>query len=166
MLSRSLLAATAMVATAFAVCAPAQAAAVYSDIDGGNGVFAHSGIAAGAFSDTFNFSVPTAGTQDVDVTFRFKSGLSDIIATLNGAAFTFTTNGNGLSGSLSQFVATGPQILQISGKSVGGGAYSGTVAFTSAVPELATWLMMIAGVGFTGSALRRRKAEHKVTYAF
>jgi len=164
--SRQILATSAMVAMALAVCAPVQAASVYSDIDAGNGAFAHSGIAAGPFTDTFNFSVPTAGTQDVDVTFRFKSGLSDLIATLNGSAFTFTTNGAGLSGSLSKFVTAGPQVLQISGKSAGAGSYSGTVAFTSAVPELATWLMMIAGVGFTGAALRRRKTDYKINYAF
>lgn len=37
---------------------------------------------------------------------------------------------------------------------------------TSAVPEPATWMMMILGVGAIGGALRRRRQQAKVTFAF
>jgi hypothetical protein len=34
-----------------------------------------------------------------------------------------------------------------------------------AVPEPATWAMMIGGFGMVGAAMRRRKAQVRVTYA-
>ena len=40
--------------------------------------------------------------------------------------------------------------------------FSGVVASVAAVPEPATWAMMIAGFGLAGAALRRRAP--KVTY--
>ena len=38
-------------------------------------------------------------------------------------------------------------------------------SFTTAVPEPATWLLMIAGVGLVGWQLRRRRQTVKVSYA-
>ncbi len=171
MARREILAASALIASAFAVSAPAQATSFsgtsfYVSIIDGNGAFADSGIPVGMFTDTINFSVPTAGTQDVDLTFLIKSGLSNLAATLNGTPITFKQNGTSFAGNLSTTVASGQQILQITGTSAGKGSYSGNVSFTSAVPELATWLMMIAGIGFTGFAMRRRKPAYSVNYAF
>ena len=45
-------------------------------------------------------------------------------------------------------------------------ASSGAVLYgTGAVPEPATWAMMIAGFGLVGGAMRRRKTRIAVTYA-
>src|SRR3546814_2216837 len=50
-------------------------------------------------------------------------------------------------------VTSGMQTLVINGTSGGSGSYSGTLAF--AVPEPASWAMMIAGFGLLGGADRK-----------
>ncbi|WP_242139819.1 MULTISPECIES: PEPxxWA-CTERM sorting domain-containing protein [unclassified Sphingomonas] len=56
-------------------------------------------------------------------------------------------------------------------QAVSGGSkadYAGQFSFTaveSAVPEPATWLMMLAGFGMVGAGLRSRKVRTSVTYA-
>jgi hypothetical protein len=51
----------------------------------------------------------------------------------------------------------------VTGNSQLGGYYDGTLNY--AVPEPATWAMLIAGFGLTGAAMRRRKTRVAVTYA-
>ncbi|RYE96095.1 MAG: PEP-CTERM sorting domain-containing protein, partial [Oxalobacteraceae bacterium] len=49
-----------------------------------------------------------------------------------------------------------------------GGSYAGTLNFSpmgGAVPEPASWALMIAGVGMAGGALRRRRVSTKVSFA-
>lgn len=41
----------------------------------------------------------------------------------------------------------------------GTGSYTLTIAQATAVPEAATWMLMIAGVGMIGGALRQRRAR-------
>lgn len=170
--SRDFFAASALIATAFAVSAPAQATTFTGNgsttIVDGTGAFYDSLIPAGTFTDTINFDVSSAGGQDVNlIYFKITSGLTDLLASFNGTPITFTPTGTkSFSGSLTAPVVAGPQVITISGTSGGKGSYSGNVTFTSAVPELATWLMMIAGIGFTGVAMRRRKPAYKVNYAF
>jgi uridine phosphorylase len=70
------------------------------------------------------------------------------------------------SGGIKTSIVSGTQIITVGGTSNGPtSSYSGTLKF-SAVPEAGTWLMMIAGIGFAGFALRRRGTETKVSYAF
>ena len=40
----------------------------------------------------------------------------------------------------------------------GSGGFAGTEGLASVVPEPAGWAMLIAGFGFTGAAMRRRRA--------
>jgi hypothetical protein len=44
-------------------------------------------------------------------------------------------------------------------------AYSGSILSSGAVPEPATWAMMIGGMGMVGGAMRRRRVSTKVTFA-
>lgn len=46
-----------------------------------------------------------------------------------------------------------------------GGLTSWSVSGVAAVPEPATWAMMILGFGFVGTALRRRKQQVRVNYS-
>jgi hypothetical protein len=168
-----LLAASALIATALAVGAPARAATTFtgngsSSIMGGTGAFYDSGIPAGTFTDTIQFTVPTAGSSNVGVLyFKFANGISNLAASFNGDPITFSPVGTfAFSGEINKLVSSGLQTITITGNSGGLGSYSGNVTFTSAVPELATWLMMITGIGFTGVAMRRRKSAYKVNYAF
>jgi hypothetical protein len=166
------LVASAIVASAFAISGSAEATTFsgnssYAYIVDGNGAFADAGIPVGTFKDTITFNLPTAGMQDVDLTFLIKSGLKDLAATFNGNAITITKSGVSYVGNLSTSVKSGLQTLEITGLSTTNkGSYTGNVSFSAAVPELATWLMMIAGIGFTGGAMRRRKSDYKVNYAF
>jgi hypothetical protein len=174
MASRHLFAASALIATAMAVSAPAQATSFAGNgstsIVDGTGAFYDSMIPQGSFTDTINFDVSTAGTADVGIIyFQVLSGITNLSAMFNGETITFAPLFKGstqFAGGISQPIAAGQQTLTITGMSGGNGSYSGNVIFSSAVPELATWLMMIAGVGFTGAALRRRKSDYKVNYAF
>lgn len=172
--SRQVLIASAVIASALAVAAPAQAATSFkgngsSSIINGKGAFYDSAIPSGLFTDTIEFTLPSAGTADVNVIyFKVLSGISNLTATFNGSALTFTpVGGNYVAGGISKAVVAGTQTLVISGTSgpAGDGSYSGNVIF-AAVPEAATWLMMMAGIGFTGFALRRRKQPTTVNYAF
>jgi hypothetical protein len=170
--SRQVLAASALVASALTLSAPAQATTFAgsgsTSITNGTGAFYDSAIPAGTFTDTIDFTVPTTGTADVGVIYlKTVTGIKNLTALFNGSAINFVNLGGTLySGGLSKPVSAGPQTISISGLSGGAGSYSGNVTFSAAVPELATWLMMIAGVGFTGFAMRRRKSGYQVNYAF
>jgi len=158
-------------AAGLAVSAPAEATSFTGNgavnITNGSGAFYDAAIPSGGFTDTIDFSVPSVGTADVGmIYFLIKGGLSSLSATFNGAPITFgSLGGNLYGGGISASVASGPQQIVVTGTSEGAGSYSGNVTF-SAVPEIATWLMMIAGVGLTGVALRRRKQAYTVNYAF
>lgn len=169
---RELFAASALIASALAVSAPAQATSFtgmgYSDIADGTGAFFSSNIPTGSFTDTITFDLFSAGAQDVNlVYFKTTSGISDLKAWFNDVEISFEPiGGKSFTGSLATPVTAGLQTLRVTGVSAGRGSYSGNVTFSSAVPEVATWLMMIAGIGFTGVALRRRQSAPKVQYAF
>lgn len=171
MASRQSIFAASIVASALAVAAPAQATSFQgsgaSQITDGTGAFYDSAIPAGLFTDTIDFVVPSAGLADIGVIYlQVLGGIENVTADLNGTAITFSPVGGSLyAGGLKAALNAGPQLLTISGFSNGNGSYSGNVSF-SAVPEAATWLMMIAGVGFTGFAMRRRKSDYKVNFAF
>ena len=62
-------------------------------------------------------------------------------------------------------VLTGPQTIIVNGTSGGNGSYSGTLSFSSAVPEPATWAMMIIGFTGAGVAIRRRRRDDSVAFA-
>lgn len=174
MFNRKTMLAAALLAPAFAVSAPALAAQNFdgqgaSTIVNGNGAFFDVLIPKGQFDDVIEFDVTSAGMADVGVLyFNFVSGITNLTATFNGAPITFKqVDGDLFSGGITSSILPGTQTITVSGISNGPSAsYSGTVKF-SAVPELGTWLMMIAGIGFAGFALRRRRQPAAtVSYAF
>lgn len=158
--------ASAFVAGAFAVATPATAATTIGLTQSADGTY--SGTtgtvipAAGSFSDEYHFAVPTAGSVSASViSLSFTGGLTLASGTLNGSALTLTK--------VSDFVytltlptagipsITNPQKLVINGSSQGGGSYTANVTF-AAVPEPATWALMILGFGVVGYSMRRRPA--------
>ncbi|MBB6505337.1 hypothetical protein F4693_002325 [Sphingomonas endophytica] len=141
------------------------------------GAFKNQGIAAGAFSDTFTFTLPTSGlgsgtvttsvtdllsVNDLDLTSVLINGFAADITRTAGGAFevAFINNVPIVAGQLNRLV--------VNGLSRGNGAYGGQATFTpvtSAVPEAATWAMMIMGFGVVGFAMRRRKTVVRFSQA-
>ena len=135
--------------------------------------------ASSLFGDTFN-NMPTATTA-INDTFTFNlmggsaladsqvstillNGLANITfssITLDGNAFTKTSTDPGpetwalLSPIL---LANGTHTINVMGTLTGAnGAYSGTLNVSNAVPEPATWAMMLLGFGGMGFVMRRRR---------
>ncbi|MFN3513494.1 MAG: FxDxF family PEP-CTERM protein [Phenylobacterium sp.] len=132
-----------------------------------SGAFKHEGIAGGAFSDVYNFMWPSNGIAGGTISSSFQTSIFNDIdftsVTLNGAEFQIGSTGQVEFRFLNDLLVTGGmQQLIVSGTSGGNGSYAGTLTFfpSAAIPEPATWAMMIAGFGLAGAALRRRRSEH------
>ena len=144
--------------------------------------FGHAGIVAGAFTDLFQFTIPQTGMGSGSVTtgtttFQGTTDLDFTSVLVNGLAATptyrdvnnnvCTTPGVGTCGSNETFAILSVPItfgvlntISVSGTSRGNGSFGGNATFIpSAVPEPATWAMMLFGFGATGVALRRRRAS-------
>lgn len=140
------------------------------------------GIVAGEFTHTFNFIIPQTGLGSGSITTSVaQTGFNSIIDTdfisilVNGSAVGITRSANNLveTGSATDIsiLANVPNSIVVSGISRGNGSYGGNLTFiptTSAVPEPATWAMMLFGFGAIGFGMRRRKGKEKlrVRYAF
>jgi hypothetical protein len=184
---RSVVAIAAAAAAVIAAAAPAAAATYpvgspnFQATAGPNGTFSGAffatGIAAGVFSDTFTFTLPTNGlgsgtvttsvtdlgsANDLDFTSVTINDIAAQITKTAGGAFevAFINNVPIVAGQLNKLVVTG--------LSRGNGAYGGQATFTpvnSAVPEPATWAMMIMGFGVVGYAMRRRRTAVRFSQA-
>jgi hypothetical protein len=127
----------------------------------------------GAFTDVFNFLLPTSGVGGGSVTTVAASfmGATDLDFTsvlINGAAATISKSVNGIveiaSGS-GVLLSAGANSISVSGISRGNSSYGGSIAFTPSVPETATWGMMILGFVGMGAAMRYRRKSTKVAFA-
>lgn len=183
---KRLLTSTFAAVAALALAPAAQAAnfpvgsANFSASAGPNGTFAgaffNQGIAAGAFTDTFTFTLPINGIgsgtvttsaslfgspNDVDFTSVFVNNIVAPITRSNGNLFevAFASSVPITAGVLNT--------ITVNGVSRGNGAYGGQATFipTSAVPEPSTWAMLLVGFGMTGVAMRYRRRNTKVAYA-
>lgn len=138
----------------------------------GNTISVGTPAAPVAFTDTFEFILPVSGTGggqvsttagslegflgsgDLDFTSVVVNGTAAVINTFAGGLveFAFASGVNLVSGNLNT--------ITVSGLGRGNGQYSGTINFTPitpAVPEMATWGMMILGFIGMGAAMRRRR---------
>jgi len=118
-----------------------------------------------SFDDTFEFTIPQNGTGSGSISTSFSSLSNKLTITdllINGVHFVVPSNGSG------QFLAvSGINIISgvmntievIGTTSSKGGTYSGTATFSAAVPETATWAMMLGGFGLMGAAMRRRRTN-------
>jgi hypothetical protein len=113
---------------------------VFSDLSGGN----------------YNYSVTSVRTNSYVNLGTEKSGTLSLLGTIIDA------NRN-------QLTPT-PASLSIQFNSTGGSAFSSALSLAvppaTAVPEAASWAMMIMGVGIAGAAMRRRgKVTTSVSYS-
>lgn len=159
------IASIALAVAAF-VAAPASAA-TYIQYDNSTATFGNTSVTPGTFSDsidlgsfdgfiqagqayrisgTISTSYQDASTQNID----FSS------VSLNGQNFTLTPSGRFEFGFVSDVAAGAANLLTISGSSGTNASYAGTLNI-AAVPEAATWAMMIIGFGFVGGVVRTRR---------
>jgi hypothetical protein len=135
--------------------------------------FGHQGIpgllSGTMFTDMFNFIINDEGVGSGSVTTEVSlAGVggptdTDLLSVfINGVLATHTTN----TPTTDQWSATNVPIhfgalntITINGLSRGQGHYAGTAEFTpvTAVPEPATWAMMLLGFGAVGFSIRRKR---------
>ena len=162
----------AFAAAALCLAAPSFAATTIS-FDGRAGTFGNADVGGGIFNDTFTFNLASMGMLGATISSIAIDAASDIdftSVTFNGIEFTnVASDGYEFRALRSAPALAGMQTLTVSGTSGGNAAYSGTLAFaaaTAAVPEPATWALMIGGFGIAGGALRRRQRQTvRVAYA-
>lgn len=148
---------------------PAQAADIALPLtcEAGNvsciGSFSISPVAAGNFTQGFTFSLPLDGKFGGSITTEFVVPSQDIdfISIVIDGLYTYTKNALVLEPQERWSIANltlagGPHRIDITGTSAGSASYGGTVTF-AAVPEPATWGMLILGFGLIGGALRSRR---------
>ena len=118
-----------------------------------------------SFDDTYEFTIPQTGTGSGSISTSFSSlsnklTISSVI--INGTPYVVPSNGSGqyLAVSGIPIVANVMNTIEVLGAtSSKGGTYSGTATFSAAVPETASWVMMLGGFGLIGAAMRRRKTS-------
>jgi len=119
-----------------------------------------------SFDDIFEFTIPQNGTGSGSISTSFSSLANKLTITdllINGVSYAVPSNGSGqfLAVSGINIVAGVLNTIEVIGTtSSQGGTYSGTATFSAtAVPETATWAMMLGGFGLMGAAMRRRKVN-------
>jgi len=141
----------------------------------------HTGIAAGDFTDIFQFRLDQTGTgsgslttgtetflgsTDVDFISVLVNGLEATITYRDATGASCTVRGVGTCGINETASISGVPIMfgelntiTVNGLSRGLGSYGGNATFTplAAVPEPGTWALMLLGFGAVGYSMRRRR---------
>ncbi|WP_341207097.1 FxDxF family PEP-CTERM protein [uncultured Sphingomonas sp.] len=161
--------ATAVAAATFAVSAPAMAVTnidlgpTGSDVQFGS--FTISGTSGTGLSQDFTFNVPSegivsaSGTATISLATNSAIQLTSIVLNGISKAATLSADGSAYQAAINNIVtnANNPQTLRVNYNVTGrGGIATGTVSWTSAVPEPGSWALMILGFGIVGYAMRRR----------
>jgi PEP-CTERM motif len=138
-----------------------------------SGMFGDTGLGAGAFTDTFNFNMPTGiggATISSEFTTDQMNNIDFTSVAFDGHQLNIGSTGQVEFRSLVGLpVTNGPQTLVVSGTSGGNGSFAGTLSFSMAgaiVPEPASWALMMMGFGGAGALVRaRRRATRPTTLA-
>ena len=123
--------------------------------------FTEAGLAKPSFSEYLTFTNELAGIYALTLDTSSK-GIDFTSAILSGPGGPYALNeefDNGISEfwqTSSLYLAAGTYTLTINGDNRSTGSLGGTVTI-NAVPEPATWAMMLVGFGAAGVAMRRRR---------
>lgn len=170
--------ALAAVGAAALSAVPAHAVTIVFEDNNGDGLFdafkTTGAFSAGAFSVSNTFATP-AGYTLVSASFTSVSNANgdlDVkVAQLNGTNFVGSYSAGNVpteAGDIGPLTALVPNTLLFSGDVLkpAQASLTGTLVWAS-VPEPSTWLMMMAGFGALGFALRRQKAAtRRVNFNF
>ena len=130
----------------------------------GNSTHAYNG-ATGMFEDTFDFFLPTGFAGASAITTLSGAGTNDLLftgITFNSATGS-TATGGGVSTAhvgLQPITLGGTQHLVIRGTGGPDATYGGTATFilrAAAVPEPASWALMMVGFGGLGAVMRAKR---------
>ena len=117
------------------------------------------------FDDKFTFTIPQNGVGSGSISTSFSSLKNKLVITdliVNGVSLVVPSNGSGQSLTLAgiPILANVMNTIEVKGSVAKTGSYSGTVTFqATAVPEAATWGMMLGGFAMIGATMRRRRAS-------
>jgi hypothetical protein len=170
MITRVAAAALAAATLAYAGAAGATTYSFTVFLGGGGtqtGGFSHV-VTTPTFSDVAQFTLTAPGSFDSQVSTILLGGIANVNFTsvfldVMDAAHTFTVTpqGDGTEKAVLSTpvqVSAGPHQIFINGALIGDiGSYSGTMNVAAAVPEPATWAMMILGMAMVGAGLRLRR---------
>jgi len=117
------------------------------------------------FDYQFVFTIPQNGIGSGSLSTSFSSVSNELTISslkINGHTYTVPSTGSGQSVTVGGIpIHDGVQntIEVIGDTAVGATAatFSGTATFAAGVPEPASWIMMIGGLGMAGAAMRRRR---------
>ena len=168
-----LFAAAAVVA--FASISSANAASLTPTLtdlgDGYLSTYIGNTVTKGAFSDTFTFSPAVSDSSVVaflgSISSTEANAISFTSASLNGVSL--FSSGTGVpvlsfTGDPVSFTSLTTLVLTVTGTSLKGGSYGGNLnVYASAVPEPATYGMLLAGMGVVAFMARRRKSTPSAT---
>jgi hypothetical protein len=123
-----------------------------------------------SFTDRFLFTIPQNGSASGSISTSFSSTANMLVIDkllINGVEYPVPGSGSGQSTTVGgiAILKNIQNVIEVQGHTVGAGGYSGTATFTAgAVPEPATWGMIVVGFGAMGAAMRRRQRTN-VTFA-
>lgn len=142
---------------------------------GNDDVTCPGGAAPCSFTNVFNFMTPmgfnlASATISSIETANPATALDFSSVTLNGVEFTnAVSDGSEFRNLFNQALVQGADnTIRVAGTSGGNASFAGTLSFAavSAVPEPATWAMMLIGFGAVGYSMRRRGADVRMSSAF
>ena len=124
---------------------------------------------SGSFTDVIHFLAPVnymlqSATISTVQTGSKATNVDFTSVLLNGVAFTLSPTGQVEFGSITNQPLWGMNTLTIIGKAgigakLADATFGGTLSFGNAVPEPATWALMLLGIGGIGAGMRRRKVS-------
>jgi hypothetical protein len=169
---------SASAATQVAACTSGPSCVI--NFDGVAGTFGNANVISAPFADSYAFDLGT-GLFSLTLTTLFTGNVGSA-QDINFNLVSLSRSGTGGAVSVPLIPATdeiyqlqnlsvtaGQYILRLEGRGASNinASYSGTLNFSpAAVPEPATWALMILGMGAVGFAMRRRRKNVTTTVAY